>query len=387
MKRMPKPMKRMAGLTLLEILVAMMIGLIGIVVITQTYIVNENYKRSTTSAGSAQTNGSLALYSIERDIRMSGWGIALQSALGCTSLRWYYNGAYSNPPLAGGTLPALSVAPVVITDGGAGPDTITVFYGTGTERVIPAKVAVMLQPHDPFQVDNPQGFSHTPGDLVLVTQAGTCALAQLTNVGAATGIIRHDASPTALYNPVAGTSLLPAFGAGAEMFNLGRPVVNVYSIAANNLRLANLFSATSSTVVPGYTPAPFTIVEDIVDLQAEYGKDNGIDNNTVESAAFVANDGRVDSYSNVQPANATEWKQVLSIRVGVLARSEYYEKPDPPGAACNATIVANAPAWARPAQAFPGLGDLADPTNLARCYRYRIFETVVPIRNMIWSQG
>jgi hypothetical protein len=72
----------MAGMSLMEILIAMAIGLIGIVVITQTYLVNENYKRSTASAGGAQTSGALALYTIERDARMAGWGIAWSSVLG-----------------------------------------------------------------------------------------------------------------------------------------------------------------------------------------------------------------------------------------------------------------------------------------------------------------
>ena len=38
----------------------------------------------------------------------------------------------------------------------------------------------------------------------------------------------------------------------------------------------------------------------------------------------------------------------------------------------------------RPARAYRELGDLTDPANQARCYRYRVFETVVPLRNVIW---
>ena len=95
LRRTPSLRRRMAGLTLLEILVALAIGLIGIVVISQVFIVNESYKRSTTSAGGAQTNGALALFSIERDARMAGWGLSWSSALACSSLQWYYDGEYS----------------------------------------------------------------------------------------------------------------------------------------------------------------------------------------------------------------------------------------------------------------------------------------------------
>jgi type IV pilus assembly protein PilW len=366
----------MSGMSLMEILIAMAIGLIGIVVITQTYLVNENYKRSTISAGGAQTNGALALFSIEREARMAGWGISWGAALGCNNIQWYYNGDYSNPP--GGGLPAITLAPVVIADGGAGPDTVTIMYGTGTERVIPATLSkTMPSPSAELEVDNPQGFSDTPGDMVLIVQGGTCAMTQITEVQPAAGHLQHGPGVTAPYNPPGGGSLLPAFAAGAQVFNLGRPIVNVYSINANALQLASLFSATSSTVVPAYSPTPFTIVEHIVDLQAEYGKDNGVNNGTVAAAAYTANDGIVDSYDNVTPANGVEWQQVLSVRIGVLARSEHFVKPENVGDPCSATTVA--PSWRS--------GNFSVPGGIPSCYGYRVFETVVPLRNMIWRQG
>jgi len=359
---------RMSGMSLMEILIAMAIGLIGIVVITQTYLVNENYKRSTTSAGGAQTNGALALFTMERDVRMSGWGVNWSSVLGCGGVRWHYNGDYSNPP--GGPLPALTAAPVLITDGGAGADTITILYGTGTERVIPATLSkTMTTSGDPIEVDNPQGFSDTPGDLLLVTQGTTCAMLQVSKTLAGAGQLEHMAGVNAPYNP-AGGGALPAFTAGAEVFNLGRPVVNTYSIAGNALQLASLFTASSSTVVPAYTPTPFTVVDNIVDLQAEYGKDNG-------AGGATANDGIVDVYDNVTPVNTVEWQQVLSVRIGVLARSEFFVKPANVGDPCSATTAA--PTWQGGAFNVPG--------GIPSCYGYRVFETVVPLRNMIWRQG
>ncbi|MGH8686616.1 MAG: PilW family protein [Burkholderiales bacterium] len=378
------PLARQAGMTLLEILVATAIGLIGIVVITQTYIVNESYKRSTASAGGAQTNGALALYNIERDVRMAGWGMAWSTVLGCSSMRWYYNGDYSNPP--GGGLPTILPMPVVITDGGAGADTITVMYGTQTERVIPATTsATMVSPGDPIQVDNPEGFSTDPGDLILGVTGASCSMMQVT--GVAGGQLLHTSSGTAPFNP-AGGGTLPAFPSGAQIFNLGRPVVNSYAVVAattNELQLTSLFTANSSTVVASYTPTPLGIVDGIVDLQAEYGKDNGVSNGTVSEVAYVANDGIVDSYDNVTPTSQTDWQQVLSIRIGVLARSENYVRPDSTGV-CQTTTTN--PTWGN-GLSFPAVGDLtvAAATNTARCYAYRVFETVVPLRNMIWRQG
>jgi len=375
---------REAGLSLLELMVATAIGLIGIVVITQTYIVNENYKRSTVSAGGAQTNGALALYNIERDVRMAGWGMAWSTVMGCSSMRWYYNGDYSNPP--GGGLPTILPVPVVITDGGAGSDSITVMYGTQTERVIPATVsATMVSPGDPIQVDNPEGFSNNPGDLILGVTGTTCSMMQVTGISG--GQLQHVSAGTAPFNP-AGGGTLPTLPSGAQIFNLGRPVVNTYSVGTtttSELQVASLFTATSSTVVPSYTPTPLGIVDGIIDLQAEYGKDNGVNNGTVSAASYVANDGIVDSYDNVTPTTQIGWQQVLSIRIGVLARSENYVKPGASGV-CQTTTTN--PTWGN-GQSFPAVGDLtiATAANTARCYAYRVFETVVPLRNMIWRQG
>jgi type IV pilus assembly protein PilW len=367
----------MAGMSLMEILVAMAIGLIGIVVITQTYLVNENYKRSTASAGGAQTNGSLALYMMERDARMGGWGMAWSTVLGCGSVRWYYEGQGYSTHYAG-PLPALVPAPVLITDGGAGADTVAVFYGTGTERVIPATLSkTMANPGEALEVDNPQGFSGTPGDLVLLVQGTSCSMVQVTQVLPAAGQLVHDTAPTAPYNPAGGGSL-PSYSAGAQVFNLGRPVFNLYSIEpvkGNQLQLESRFSASSSTVVPAYTPTPFPVVEHIVDLQAQYGKDDG-------SGGGTPDDNIVDGYDTVTPANAVEWQRVLSVRIGVLARSEHYVRPAA-GGNCDATVAT--PTWS--GGTFPALGDFTVVTNPARCYGYRVFETVVPLRNMIWRQG
>ena len=60
------------------------------------------------------------------------------------------------------------------------------------------------------------------------------------------------------------------------------------------------------------------------------------------------------------------------MRMAVLARIGVYEKPT--GGVCTATTVA--PTWAG--------GSFIVPEGLPSCYRYRVFETVVPLRDQIW---
>ena len=93
----------------------------------------------------------------------------------------------------------------------------------------------------------------------------------------------------------------------------------------------------------------------------EYGKDTD-------------NDNIVDTYDNAAPA---DWKQVLAVRLAVVARSALAEKPTVIGGACDATTAL--PTWSG------GTLDVSADPNW-NCYRYKVFETTIPLRNLIWQQ-
>jgi type IV pilus assembly protein PilW len=63
------------GMSIIELMVAMALALIGTVVIFQVYAVNEEVRRSSTSGSDEQTNGLQALMLIERQLRHAGFGI------------------------------------------------------------------------------------------------------------------------------------------------------------------------------------------------------------------------------------------------------------------------------------------------------------------------
>ena len=56
------------GVTLVELLVGMTIGLLSVVIITQVMAVSEEQKRTTSSGSDAQVNGALALSSLQREV-------------------------------------------------------------------------------------------------------------------------------------------------------------------------------------------------------------------------------------------------------------------------------------------------------------------------------
>src|SRR6476659_8658336 len=117
------PRRRALGLSLVEILVGVAIGLIGIVAIFQAVAVWSKHTATTSSGGDAQVAGTLALFNIERDIKQAGHGFgrAQTPVMGCNVA-------------ATDTLPArvfnFNLSPVAIAaSAGGAPDTISVLYG------------------------------------------------------------------------------------------------------------------------------------------------------------------------------------------------------------------------------------------------------------------
>ena len=75
--RTPSPLRqRSRGLTLVEIMVGVAIGLIGIVAMFQAVAVWSKHTRRRRSGGDAQVAGTLALFNIERDLKQAGHGFS-----------------------------------------------------------------------------------------------------------------------------------------------------------------------------------------------------------------------------------------------------------------------------------------------------------------------
>ena len=124
--------------------------IIGIIIITHLYVTNDQYKRSTTGSGTAHVNGAVALYTLERELRMAGYGINHSLALGCSCagincspVQYYYNNNSSFPPAASalGALPPRAAVPVIISETPGLPDTITLLYSGVNERMLPAAIS------------------------------------------------------------------------------------------------------------------------------------------------------------------------------------------------------------------------------------------------------
>jgi len=199
------------------------------------------------------------------------------------------------------------------------------------------------------------------------------------------------AQVTARFNKPAGLGLTYGTLPVTNVYNLGNlydtggmtlPVHTTWGISNNALTTSAVF-----VVSP-----PSTIADNIVHMRALYGLDDGVDNGTVPySTLFVAGDGLVDRF--VDGNTVPDWKYVIAVRLVVVARSAQPEIPAAGrGAPCDTTAAEptwSGSAWTGAPWLFNTRLDLSTPadtpTNNWQCYRYKTFETTVPVRNWIWK--
>lgn len=363
-------MKHARGFTLIELMVAVALGLLTTLVIAQVFLQSEGNKRTTTSGSDAQVNGALALYALQRDIQMAGYGLsAMPGAVGCPTT------AQNNGTTV---LSSVPLVPVSITFGASGAsDTLTVLYSQGSGYSVPLKVSVDHAKTDvSFTVPSTWGVA--TGDMLLAVPAAWegsstewCTLFQATSSASDSATQIQNAN-TSVWNQAL-SFIMPATGypAGSALLNLGSaPVRRVYSVNSGTWTLQGQeLGAAARDLFP-----------QIVLLKALYGK------------AAVAN-GPVVRYDTVAPLNSAEWRLVQGIRLLVVARSAQREDLNKPAVTPNALVWDVGPlAAVTGSVACNGSSKCvaldvspSDPTNW-RHYRYKVFETVVPLRNTVWNQ-
>jgi type IV pilus assembly protein PilW len=96
-------------MTLIELMVALLLGLVTTYFIAQVFAVAEGQKRTATFGSDAQVNGAVALYTLKRHIQASGYGLtSVTEGLGC-AIRGEFGPAGSTA-----AAPAMNLAPIVM---------------------------------------------------------------------------------------------------------------------------------------------------------------------------------------------------------------------------------------------------------------------------------
>src|SRR5215831_8961114 len=164
-------LRRESGFSLVELLVAVAIGLIGIIIMLQVFENAEGVRRTTVSGGDAQQNGAIALYAIERDVRNAGMGINEIGLLAppCTMVGYDAARATPNfPPVANPVV----LAPVQLVPGANAttPDQINVMYGAQTQANTANLISNVTMTAAPNDLTLNTTFGFRPGDLLLLFQ-------------------------------------------------------------------------------------------------------------------------------------------------------------------------------------------------------------------------
>ena len=351
---------RQAGFSLIEIMVAVVIGMIGVIIMTQVLMQSDSARRNTTSGDDAQINASIALSGLERDIRMSGYGLNSLNLLGCT---WTFTPSNETSVLTTG----LSIGPVVINPGtnlvpagDANTDTLLVMYGSSNSPG-EGDALIAASSSTSYKMTTAPSFAENDRTIaVSLPRTATCAVKtdRVTNV------------------PGDGTIAVAAgvsgIKAGDVIYNLGaRPVVRAYAVRNGNLTVCDYTAYNCSKT--SYTSTLNSDVwvpvgNNVVSLRAQYGHDK-----TAGTMTGVVTDfDRTTPSSSAFPA--CEWARLLTLRLAVVARGGQYDKD----------VVTDAvPTWTGSEGIAFNLGDGSDWKH----YRYKTVETAVPLRNMLWQGG
>jgi type IV pilus assembly protein PilW len=353
-----------SGFSLVEILVGLVIGLLATLVIMQVFAVFEGQKRSTSGTSDAQTNGSVALLNLQRAVQIAGYGLPMPMAdKENTSLKCSNVSMSVDHDGDGGAVTAeVGLFPVVIQNGVAGAsDVVTVRYSSTALGAVPVKItnpanaiaAVGLT------VDNNIGCRNN--DVVLISQGTTCVM---------TTIADANGNPDTLINislqnttPVG----VPLSSAGAKLSCMGNWQDYRYEVINNQLQLNG-------------TP----VVAEVVNIQAQYGVSASANSNQVNE--WVEPTG-IWAATATTPTVANR-NRIKAIRVAVVARNGLREK-EIVTSACTTVkgTVNNGPcAWDDTDFSAAPKIDLSLTDANWQNYRFRAFETIIPLRNMLWSK-
>lgn len=296
------------GFSIVELMVAMTIGLVILLATTVIFVQSKQSHTTQDSLARLQENSRFAMQFLMRDLRMAG-------NFGCANLTEPRNTL--NNSTVGGAFDVSSkiqgsesksnwygtvATPTPPLNMKAGTDAISLRY-FDTSNAVAVTAPFAINTAGPIQV-NP-GSAFQQGDIVAVSDCNNSAIFQITGPTAA-GSIAH----------VAGTPPAP----GNFTANLGNKIYqNDAEIAAYTYAAYYIRDGTSGPALFRDTLAwnagtnamevqAQELVEGIENLQIRYGEDMTNDNPPVP-----------DRY--VTAGSVANWKNVVAVRIGILARS------------------------------------------------------------------
>lgn len=337
------------GFSLIELMVGIVVAIIGLLAVTYIFIEFSHHRNTETSLMEAQSNGAMALYMLERDLSQAGFGLAQLKNCNCRKDSGDQTNAFCEYWKSDDAVHAQSALPIMIADGGDGvSDSIFVQYATPSSGLNVYQILIkQLQATDDFELKSVAGI--TANDKLVLNRGGNCAMYQATAVATATKSIAH-ASGEMTPNPD------PLPGVGYELAMPNDAMINLGQFVSKNFVVNAATSQLQENTRPTYANNT-ALMDNIVYLKAELGTDTD-------------GDKIADTWS--KPAVSPEFGTIVAARVGIVARSQVKDTESPTAASLEVL----------PAM---GAGDATSYTVPDKKYRYKVYYTVIPLRNMLWN--
>ncbi len=293
------------GFTLIEIMIALLIGAVLIAGVIQVFITSKQSYRMQESLSRLQESGRFALDFLDRDIRMSGYrGCASKSSVPITNRLTNANAyafSFSNgiQGFDAGTsswLPAHSSSTTGITSPLVGSDIMTIrragddsvpIVSGGTKRTS-LKISRNTMP----------GLQNC--DVVMVSDCTTADIFQVSDWNAANKLVKYE---------TANCTTQPAGGNSSKLDseyinggNLHKAITTSYYVKTNANGQEALFRIINTNI----SPQEEELVEGVEKMQIYYGLDTDTDH---LANAYVKADA------------VTDWSKVVSVRISLLLKT------------------------------------------------------------------
>jgi len=403
------PLARQRGAGLVETMVGILIGLFVVLAVYSLLSTSEGYRRATSGASDAQISGLLSQFVLARDAGNGGNGILLAGDDDVNYMASCIKDEAGNADLT------MRPVPILITDSGnAEISDSFIAMNSGSPRVnwpVNFVDTDSLAGAD-FLVQSPNGFTvpppaTTPYWVIAAVNDGTGRCGRFQVVDAQPAPVSAQGQIVLKTNPV---STLTYVANQAKLMNLGpvglatRVRYDSYNATANELcgatdkkRECQLYSTDMLTAGAARNP----VAPGVVLVKIQYGVDTSatpddmIDCWTPADNANVCGDGKDYRTASVQNFTLDNLNRILAVRIAVVVRSDEPDLKDP-------TLIAdptNTNPLRRPdvilfncsannatcqSRIVLPMGTVASGKITQDGYRYRTYETIVPLRNTIY---
>lgn len=321
------PRRKNAGVTLIELMVSLTIGMMIVITIGYVYLGASRTFRALEASSRMQENARYAIDRVSFDIRMAGFtGCSYSTVANVLNdpSAWEYN--LFGQPLVGYEA-GVSTYPLGVTGNVLRGDAITILRSDNAKEYI---VDTHNPPSAQFQLTENHDLKQ--GEILLVTDCSHAAVFQMTNVNNNNTIKTVNHNTGGSMEPgnctkgfglpvdcsdVNGTAY--TFPAGSRIYRVSGVT---YYIRTNDNGEPALYRQTLGQLSGNAVTTAEELVEGIEDLQLFYGVDTDV---TADGAVneYVA----ADEVTTTAPGSTEEdkWKRVLSLRMSLLLVSKNNE--------------------------------------------------------------